>query len=75
MGIRDRFGINADFRFRHTQFTNFQFALPNPAARDILENMLAGASKRIGTAAKPSITTTTTSTTSTKSASGDGRNC
>ena len=51
-----------------------QNALPIPAARVILRDMLAGATKRIRTATKPSITTTTTSTTSTKSASGDGRN-
>jgi len=43
----------SDFPFQPRRFlTNFQFALPIPAARDILENMLAGATKRIGIAAK-----------------------
>jgi len=40
----------------------------------MVENMLAGASKRIGTLAKPSVSTATTRTTSTTHASGDGRN-
>ena len=61
------------FHFRYIAFANFCFAPPIPFARGIVGIMLAGALKRIGTAAKPSITTTT-DTTSTKSASGDGRN-
>src|SRR5258708_31648611 len=70
--IQKLFANEIDFPFATPFLTNFQFALPIPVARDILENMLAGATKRIGTAAKPSIKTTTTSITSTRALRATG---